>query len=157
MLRIILSFNLLFYLLHSSTSKLSCSLFNFMLIEAQLIYNVALISGVQQSDAVTQICICSRLVASVMSNSLRPYELQPQAPLSMEFTQARILQWVAMPFFKGSSQSRDQTQVSCIAGGFFTNRATREAYLEIKIKSLKFFLFTALKVTVSHSIMLNPL
>ena len=41
--------------------------------------------------------------------------------------QARILEWVAFPFSRGSSQPRDQTQVSCIAGGFFTNLATREA------------------------------
>ena len=33
--------------------------------------------------------------------------------------QARILEWVPMPSSRGSSQSRDQTQVSCIAGGFF--------------------------------------
>ena len=32
----------------------------------------------------------------------------------------RILEWVAIPLSKGSSQPRDQTQVSCIAGGFFT-------------------------------------
>ena len=41
--------------------------------------------------------------------------------------QARILQWVAFPFSRGSSQPRDQTQVSCIAGRFFTSWATREA------------------------------
>ena len=35
--------------------------------------------------------------------------------------QARILEWVAIPFSKGSSQSRDQTQISCIAGRFLTN------------------------------------
>ena len=34
--------------------------------------------------------------------------------------QARILEWVAFPFSRGSSQPRDQTQVSRIAGGFFT-------------------------------------
>ena len=39
----------------------------------------------------------------------------------------RILEWVAYPFTRGSSQSRNQTGVSCIAGGFFTNWATREA------------------------------
>ena len=38
-----------------------------------------------------------------------------------EILQTRILEWVAFPFFRGSSQSRDQTQVSYIAGGFFTN------------------------------------
>ena len=41
--------------------------------------------------------------------------------------QARILEWAAIPFSRGSSQPRDRTQVSCIAGGFFTNWATREA------------------------------
>ena len=41
--------------------------------------------------------------------------------------QARILEWVAMPFSRGSSRPRDHTQVSCIAGRFFTVRATREA------------------------------
>ena len=35
--------------------------------------------------------------------------------------QARILEWVAFPFSRGSSQLRDQTQVSRIAGRFFTN------------------------------------
>ena len=35
--------------------------------------------------------------------------------------QARILEWVAFPFSRGSSQLRDRTQVSCIAGGFFTS------------------------------------
>ena len=45
----------------------------------------------------------------------------------MEFPTARRLEWVAFPFSKGSSQPRDQTQVSCIAGGFFTSWATKEA------------------------------
>ena len=35
--------------------------------------------------------------------------------------QARILEWVAFPFFRGSFQPRDQAQVSNIAGGFFTS------------------------------------
>ena len=35
--------------------------------------------------------------------------------------QARILQWVAFPFSRGSSQPKDRTQVSCIAGRFFTS------------------------------------
>ena len=41
--------------------------------------------------------------------------------------QARILEWVAFLFFRRSSQPRDRTQVSCIAGRFFTSWATREA------------------------------
>ena len=35
--------------------------------------------------------------------------------------QARILEWVAFPFSRGSSQPRDRTQVSHIAGGLFTS------------------------------------
>ena len=42
--------------------------------------------------------------------------------------QTRRLEWVAMPFSRGSFQSRDQTQVSSIAGRFFTIWGTREAY-----------------------------
>ena len=38
----------------------------------------------------------------------------------------RILEWVAYPFSSGSSWPRNQTGVSCVAGGFFTNWATRE-------------------------------
>ena len=45
----------------------------------------------------------------------------------------RILEWVAYPFSRGSSQPRDRTQVSCIAGGFFTNWTIREA-LSYKVK-----------------------
>ena len=41
--------------------------------------------------------------------------------------QARILGWVAIPVCTGSSRPKDQTQVSCIASGFFTVWATREA------------------------------
>ena len=54
-------------------------------------------------------------------------------PMDLEFPmvhgilQARILEWVAFPFSRGSSQSRDQTQVSRVAGRFFTSWATREA------------------------------
>ena len=41
--------------------------------------------------------------------------------------QARILEWVAFPFFRGSSQPKDRTQIFLIAGGFFTSWTTREA------------------------------
>ena len=41
--------------------------------------------------------------------------------------QARILEWVAISFSRGSSQPMDQTQVSCIVGRHFTIWATREA------------------------------
>ena len=51
---------------------------------------------------------------SVISNSLLPHGLVHG------ILQAIILEWVAFPFSSGSSKPRDQTQVSHIAGGFFT-------------------------------------
>ena len=53
---------------------------------------------------------------SVVSSSLRPHGHTLHGIL-----QARILEWVACPFSRGSSQPRDRTQVSHIAGGFFTS------------------------------------
>ena len=42
---------------------------------------------------------------------------------------ARILEWVVVAFSRGTFQPRDWTQVFCIAGGFFTSWATREALI----------------------------
>ena len=56
-----------------------------------------------------------------------PWTAGRQLPLLMGILQARILEWVALSSFKGSSQPRDWTQVSYIAGRFFTDWATREA------------------------------
>ena len=57
-----------------------------------------------------------------------PWTGAHQAPLSMEILQARILEWVAMPSPRWSSQPRARIQVSRIAGEFFTVWATREAH-----------------------------
>ena len=57
---------------------------------------------------------------SVMSDSLWPHGLQPAGLLYPWDSSARILEWVAIPFSKGSSQPRDRTQVSCFAGIFLT-------------------------------------
>ena len=59
---------------------------------------------------------------SAVSNSLQPpWTIQPW------ILQAIILEWVAYPFSRGSSQPSTQTQVSHIAGRFFISWATREA------------------------------
>ena len=58
--------------------------------------------------------ICTQLFAT-------PWTVARQAPLSMGILQARILEGVAMPSSRGSSRPRSQTQVSCIAGRFFTD------------------------------------
>ena len=48
----------------------------------------------------------------------------------------RILEWVAYPFSRGSSRPRNRTEVSCMAGGFFTRWATREALWFLYLSSL---------------------
>ena len=69
---------------------------------------------------------------SVMSDFVTLWIVACQIPLH-EISQSRILEWVAIPFSRGSSRSRDQTQVSCIAGRFFTIRATRKALFVVRI------------------------
>ena len=66
-----------------------------------------------------------------VSEGVKVTQLCPTLWDPMDYTihgilQARILEWVAIPFSRGSSQPCNQTQVSCIAGGFFTS-CTREA------------------------------
>ena len=64
--------------------------------------------------------MCCVLNCFGMSNSVTPRAGAHQAPLSMGILQATILEWVAMPSSRGSSQPRERTQISHIAGGFFT-------------------------------------
>ena len=61
--------------------------------------------------------------------------------------QVRILEWVAFPFTRGSSQLRDQTQVSRIEGRFFTRWAAREAQ-NIQKNSTKKILVTQITTMV---------
>ena len=101
-----------------------------------------LVSDVQPNDSVSYIYINKTLciyiyicvffftyaVCLVIHVQLfeTPWTVAHQAPLSMGILQARILEWVAMPSSRGSSHPRDWTQVSHIAGGFFTIWATRK-------------------------------
>ena len=55
-------------------------------------------------------------------------DCSPQGSSGHGILQARILEWVAISFSRGSSQPRDQTRVSCIAGRHFTFWSTREAW-----------------------------
>ena len=56
-----------------------------------------------------------------------PMDICPPGSSVHGISQARILEWLAISYFRGSFQPRDQTQVSCIAGRFFTIQVTRES------------------------------
>ena len=60
------------------------------------------------------------LVAQSCPTLCNPKDCSPPGSSVHGILQARILEWVAIPFSRGSSSSRDWTQVSCIAGRFFT-------------------------------------
>ena len=66
---------------------------------------------------VTQLCLtlCDPMDGSLPGTSVHG------------ISQARILEWIAIPFSRGSSRPKDLTWVSCLADGFFTTSATWEA------------------------------
>ena len=63
-------------------------------------------------------CVCAESLQACLT--LYHMDCSPLGSFVYEILQARILAWVAIPFFRGSSRSRDRSQVSSIAGGFFT-------------------------------------
>ena len=63
---------------------------------------------------------------SAGSNSYYPMDCTLPDSLAHGILQARIPEWVAILVYKGSSQTRDRTRISCIAGRFFTSQATKE-------------------------------
>ena len=78
-------------------------------------------------------CFAYRVIVTIFLNSMWVKVAQSCLTLCdpMDYTvngilQARILEWVAFPFCRGSSQPRNQNRVSCIADRFFTNWAIGE-------------------------------
>ena len=65
-----------------------------------------------------------------------PMDCSPPGSSVPGILQARLLERVAIPFSRRSSQPRDRTQVSCIAGRFFIAWATREAHKEIRGRAI---------------------
>ena len=79
----------------------------YLLIEGCLLYNIVLFSAMWKWKLLSYL----RLFVTPWTNSMHG------------ILQVRILEWVAVPFSKGSSQSREWTQVCCIEGGLFTSYA----------------------------------
>ena len=75
--------------------------------------------------------LCCTLAAAKLLQSCptlcEPIDGGPPGSSVHGIFQARMLEWVAIYSSKGFSQPRDQTQVSCITGRFFSDWATREA------------------------------
>ena len=69
------------------------------------------------------------LVAQSCPTLCNPMDFSPPGSSVLEIFQARILDWVAISFSRGSSQPRGLTQVSCTAGRFFTDWATKGKFI----------------------------
>ena len=72
------------------------------------------------------------LVAQSCPTFCDPMDCHPPGSSVHGISQASILEWIAIPFFRGSSHPRNQSQVSCVAGRFFI-WATREAQIQSPI------------------------
>ena len=70
--------------------------------------------------------LSERVSCWVVSDPWNPMDYSPAGSSVLGILQARVLEWVAILLSRGSSRPRDQTQVFCIAGRFFTVWATRE-------------------------------
>ena len=86
------------------------------------------------------VCVCV-LVAQSCLTLCNPMNCSVPGSSNHGILQARMLEWETIPFSRGSSQPRDWTQLSLIAGRFFTIWATREAP---KMVQTLYKLYTAL-------------
>ena len=106
--------------------------------------NIQLIRQHTYIDMVNEIRVC--VWVSLWCLSLYdPKDCSPPGSSVHEVLQARILEWVAYLFSRGSSRPRDRTRVSRIAGGFFTIWATREAPRKCALRANKKNLETSLE------------
>ena len=65
------------------------------------------------------VSVCD-LVTQSCPTLCNPMNCSPSGSSIHEILQARIMEWIAIPFSRGSSCPRDQTQVSCIVGRLFS-------------------------------------
>ena len=78
-----------------------------------------------QYISIHMLCVCTCIIAWSCPTLCDPYGLCSIHGI----LQARILEWVAISLFKGSSWPRDKTQVSCNAGRLFNVRTTRMCFI----------------------------
>ena len=71
--------------------------------------------------------VCCCLVTKSWLTLCKPMDCSPPGSSVYGISQVRILEWVAISFFRGSSWPRDQTHISCIGKRILYHWGTREA------------------------------
>ena len=124
---------------------------------------ISLISVAFLSRERAVVCLYEVLVAQSYLTLCDPMDCSLPGSSVHGILQTRILEWVDIPFSKGSSQPTDWTQVSCIAGKFFTIWATRETpvymcvYFKRQFLSNWKFWWTSVVCSIKNSLYwLNP-
>ena len=86
--------------------------------------------GCKESDTTERLSLFRTImsVSCPVVSYCNPMDYSPPGFSVHGISQARTLEWVAIPFSRGSSWPRDQTWVSCITDRFFTSWATGEAH-----------------------------
>ena len=96
------------------------------------IWLISLLSTWNYDNIVNQLCMCVS-VAQLCLPLCDATDLSLPGFSVHGILQARILEWVAIPFSTGSSQPRDRTLVSCITGRFFTIWANLYSNTKLKV------------------------
>ena len=94
-----------------------------------VIRNISFWYTLEKNKLLLAVYIMKVLVAQLCPVLRYPMDCSLPGSSVHGIVQARILEWVAIPFSRGSSWSRDWTWIPCIAGRFFTIWATREALI----------------------------
>ena len=154
-------------------NDLSVFLFLIFCIEVWVLCNV-LISALQQSESATCIHISPfpwisfpfrsprsikyRVLCAIQWSEVKVKVAQscltlcnPMDYIVCGILQARILEWVAFPFCRGSSQPRDQTQVSCIAGGSLPAEPQGKPMLYSRFSLVIYFIHSGIYMSVPIS------
>ena len=108
-----------------------------------MLFSLHILSLVKLPTMIQYEYVCPINCSSCVQLFATPWTVAHQVPLFME--RGRILERVAIPFFRGSSWLRDWTWVSHITGRFFTIWAPREALLRENPEQKRhkiFFLYT---------------
>ena len=107
--------------------------------EAQIVRDEGTSLGVSLKPSWPQSCILTRIhyaavlvcSRSVMSDSCNLVDCNPPGSSVPGISQARIMEWVAVSFSRGSSSPRNRAPMSsALAGGFFTTKSPRKPSLE---------------------------
>ena len=118
----------MFFLSKMVTSKLSRGFTRYVVCNFLSGYNYIQLKTFKYPFWLYNILYVCLLVTQSCPTLCDPMDCCPPGSSVHGILQARILEWVAMPFSRGSSQPRDWIHVSCITGEFLTFWVTGEAH-----------------------------